>query len=158
MNCVLTWSGVAAALIFLGTVRLPDPDRLTAAHLAAAAFDGPVRARVVRIVDGDTFEASAVIWLDQAVTVRVRIDGIDAPELNGDCAAERDKAAAARAYLEARIGSGEVLLSAVSYDKYGGRVRARVADGKGDIGEALVANGLARPYRGGRRPSWCAAL
>jgi endonuclease YncB( thermonuclease family) len=50
----------------------------------------------------------------------------------------------------------EVKLSHVVYDKYGGRVRASVADGQGDIAQALLTEGLARPYGGERRQPWCA--
>ena len=51
----------------------------------------------------------------------------------------------------------EVMLSAIAYDKYGGRVRASVADKRGDIARALLAEGFARPYRGERRGTWCGA-
>ena len=34
-------------------------------RVASAAFDGPVRADVVRVIDGDTFEAAARIWLGE---------------------------------------------------------------------------------------------
>jgi endonuclease YncB( thermonuclease family) len=122
---------------------------------AEAPFEGPVRAHVVRVVDGDTFEASALIWLGQAIDVRVRILGIDAPEMHGRCAEERERAEAARAFLARRIEGGDVRLSAVRYDKYGGRVDADVADGSGDIARAMLKAHLARPYEGGRRALWC---
>ena len=89
--------------------------------------------------------------------IHVRIEGMDAPELHARCDDERRRAEAARAYLEHRIGGGAVELSAVRYDKYGGRVRAVVRDGGGDVAEAMIARGLARPYHGGRRGSWCGA-
>ena len=126
-----------------------------AEQVAVAGFDGPVRAEVIRIVDGDTFEVSARIWLGEAVDVRVRIEGIDAPELHARCAEEFRRAEAARDYLSQRIAGGEVELSDVRYDKYGGRIRAVVRDGGGNVGEAMIAAGLARPYHGERRRSWC---
>jgi len=114
-----------------------------------------VDARVVRVIDGDTFEASAAIWLDQEISVRVRIEGIDAPELRARCDAERRGAEAARDYLARRIEGGQVRLSAVRYDKYGGRVDAMVADSGGDIAHAMIHARLARPYDGGHRDGWC---
>ncbi len=42
-------------------------------------------------------------------------------------------------------------LSAVRYDKYGGRVDASVADTRGDIGASMIRAKLARPYDGERR-------
>jgi len=126
-------------------------------RLASAGFEGPVRAEVTRVVDGDTFEANAAIWLGQSIEIRVRIAGVDAPELHARCDAERDMALAAKDWLSRRIEGGDVRLSAVRYDKYGGRVDATVHDGKGDVGEALIAAGLARPYHGGHRGGWCEA-
>ncbi|MEJ0027665.1 MAG: thermonuclease family protein [Rhizomicrobium sp.] len=110
---------------------------------------------MVRVIDGDTFEASAAIWLDQQISIRVRIAGIDAPELRARCDAERRGAAAARDYLARRIEGGDVTLSAVRYDKFGGRVDAAVADGGGDIANAMIRARLARAYAGGRRDGWC---
>ena len=120
-----------------------------------AAFEGPVRAQVVRVLDGDTFDASARIWLGQAIEIRVRIMGIDAPELRARCDAERERAEAARDFLARRIEGNEVKLTSVRYDKYGGRVDAAVADESGDIARAMLKARLARSYEGGRRASWC---
>jgi len=122
---------------------------------AEATFDGPVRARVVHVIDGDTFDASAQVWLGQAIDIRVRIMGIDAPELHARCDAERDRAEAARDFLARRIEGGEVKLTSVRYDKYGGRVDAVVADEGGDVARAMLKAHMARPYEGGRRGSWC---
>ena len=107
------------------------------------------------MIDGDTFEASAAIWLDQQISIRVRIAGIDAPELRARCDAERRGAEAARDYLAHRLEGTDVTLSAVHYDKYGGRIDAVVADGSGDIARAMLHARLARAYDGGHRDGWC---
>jgi endonuclease YncB( thermonuclease family) len=154
MGGALLGAGIVAA------VSATDPASDLAApgvRLAAAVFDGPVRADVVRVVDGDSFEARAAIWLGQSIEVRVRIAGVDAPELHARCAAEREAALAARDWLIQRIGGAQVRLSALRYDKYGGRVDADVGDSGGDVGAALIEAGMARPYHGGRRGGWCAA-
>lgn len=149
--------GIGAGLLLLVLASAnPATDAAPAGRrVASAAFRGPVRAAVVRVIDGDTFEAAAQIWLGEAVDIHVRIEGIDAPELHARCEAEYRRARAARAYLRRRIGGGEVQLSDVRYDKYGGRVRAVVRDAAGNVGEAMIAQGYARPYHGGRRGSWC---
>ncbi|HEX4303351.1 MAG TPA: thermonuclease family protein [Rhizomicrobium sp.] len=118
-------------------------------------FQGPVTAHVDRVIDGDTFEASAAIWLGQQISVRVRIQGVDAPELRARCDSERSRAEAARDWLSKRIEGGDVKLSAMRYDKYGGRIDAAVTDMRGDIGESLVRAGMARLYDGGHRDGWC---
>jgi len=125
-------------------------------RLAAEALAGPVSAIVERIVDGDTVDVRARIWLGQSLTVRVRIEGVDAPETRSDCADERRLAIDARDFLTRRLLNREITLLRVVYDKFGGRVRAEISDTEGNIGQALLAAGLARPYRGERREPWCA--
>lgn len=149
--------GIGTGLLLLvAGIANPGSDAAPSAYrVAAAAFDGPVRAEVVQVIDGDTFEAAAQIWLGEAIDIRVRIEGIDAPELHARCDEERVRAEAARDFLSRRLAGGEVELSQVRYDKYGGRIRAVVRDGSGDVGRAMIAAGFARPYHGERRRSWC---
>ena len=126
---------------------------------AGEVLPGPLPARVIAVVDGDTLEVSARIWLGQAVRVRVRLAGIDAPELSGNCAAERRAAGRAKAFLAAAVADGEVRLRQIRYGKYAGRVLARISVAGGrDLGQALLARGLARAYDGGKRPAWCRLL
>ncbi len=56
---------------------------------AVEVLSGPVPATVIEVMDGDTVKVRARIWLGQDLSTRVRLAGIDAPELNGGCARER---------------------------------------------------------------------
>ena len=120
---------------------------------------GPVPAEVVRVIDGDTIDVRAQIWLGQEVATRVRIDGVDTPELRGDCDQERALATAARDYLVTMLVDGRVLLHQVHYGTYAGRVVARVTTPEGvDVALALLHAGHGRPYSGrGARETWCPA-
>ena len=60
--------------------------------VAADRLAGPVQAEVLRVLDGDTGEVEARIWLGQTLRTLVRIRGADTPELHGKCARERDLA------------------------------------------------------------------
>jgi len=134
-------------LLIIGVLARP-------AAAAGAALPGPYAADVVRVLDGDSFEARIRIWLDQDVTVTVRLAGVDAAERDAPCAGAQIMARLATAALTARL-SGGVTLSDVERDKYGGRVVARVRDAGGaDVSDTLAAAGLVRPYAG-RRPVWC---
>jgi endonuclease YncB( thermonuclease family) len=84
-------------------------------------------AEVVRIIDGDTFLARVQMWPGVSVDTKVRLRGVDAPELHARCADEYAKAQAARAALETMLAAGGVTISRVGIDKYGGRVDASVA-------------------------------
>ena len=151
-----SFSGVAVALaVAAAAVGNVDTKERAAMRLAAESLEGPVRAAVERVIDGDTIEVRARIWLGQTVGVLVRIEGIDAPELNGRCESERRQAVAAREYLRSRVMGTEISLSHITYDKYGGRVLAQVTDREGNLSEALVAAGLARAYSGLARQPWC---
>lgn len=132
---------------------------LTAAQ-ARDMLPGPIPAQVLRVIDGDTLEVRARIWLGQDLTTFLRLAGVDAPEARGACADERALAAQATSFVRRALDSGDkpaiVTLYEVTHGKYAGRVVARVvvADGL-DLGAALVAARLARPYDGGARVPWC---
>ena len=113
-------------------------------------------AEVVRIIDGDKFQARVQVWPGLSVDTKVRLRGVDAPELHARCADEYAKAQAARAALETILAAGGVTISRVGIDKYGGRVDAAVATrDTADVSAALLNGGWARSYDGGRRGSWC---
>ncbi len=113
-------------------------------------------AEVVRVIDGDTFEARVRVWPGLDVNTKVRLRNIDAPELHARCADEHVKAEAARTALETILGAGSVTISRVGLDKYGGRVDALVATrDTADVSAALLNGGWARSYDGGRRGTWC---
>ena len=130
--------------------------------MAPPAVTGPVAlsgsqpAQVLRVIDGDTFEARVRIWPGMDVTTLVRLRGVDAPELRGRCVGERAQALAARDALMTLLREGAVAVARVTQDKYGGRVDADVSTAQtADVGQALIAAGVARRYDGGKRGGWC---
>jgi len=60
-------------------------------------------AEVMRVLDGDTFEARVRVWPGLEITTKIRLRGIDAPELKARCAEERVKAESARDALAAML-------------------------------------------------------
>jgi endonuclease YncB( thermonuclease family) len=160
----LTVAGAALALgLVAGTMLGPlvSPGQSTAT-VAAPPQNSPPRspaahpAEVLRVLDGDTFEARVHLWPGLDVTTKVRLLGIDTPELKARCPAERAKAEAARSALTAILAEGSVEISQVKLDKFGGRVDAEAATQKTpNVSAAMLATGLARNYAGGRRETWC---
>jgi endonuclease YncB( thermonuclease family) len=61
----------------------------------------------------------------------------------------------ARDYTRSMVVGRIVTLTAVEPNKYRKRVDAYVSFEGRDLGDALIAAGLARPYAGGRRAGWC---
>lgn len=112
---------------------------------------------VIRTIDGDTFEAQVHLWPGLDMTTRVRLRGIDAPELKAACPQELRMAQASGDALRGLLGEGEVTIYNIGPDKYNGRVVADAATARTpNISAALLAGGLARNYSGGRRNGWCA--
>lgn len=99
------------------------------------------------IVDGDT------VWIGGQ---NVRIAGIDAPETHDyRCASELELGERAARQLQELLNSGPVRMTSIDRDrdKYGRLLRNLSVNGR-DVGDALIASGVARPYAGGRKP-WC---
>ena len=100
-------------------------------------------------IDGDTLRD------DQGE--RYRVENIDAPERGrrSECAQERVLAEAAAAYVTAWIAEARRVdaIPTGRRDRYG-RIIARIEIDGVDLGERLIARGLAQPWRG-RKANFC---
>jgi len=143
--------------LFACTVALTQP-------AVAQEIPGPVPAEILHIVDGDTVGVRAHTWPGQYVEIRVRLRGVDAPEIRRvACEAERVKGHEAtqftRDWLTAPDGGGfaPVMLTDIGPDSFWGRVVARLvrAEDGADLSDDLLAAGLAVPFR--QRGPWCDA-
>jgi micrococcal nuclease len=131
-------------------MRTPSPTLaiIVGATLAAGAVAWQAG---IRAVDGDTVDAAFTRW---------RLVGLDTPETGGraKCPQERARGREAAARLHTLARSGKAVLVPTwppwRGDKYGRRLAQLLVDGK-DVGAILIGEGLARPYAGGRRGSWC---
>lgn len=112
---------------------------LIAVALAAERFGGwlmPALTGAVRIADGDSLELGGE---------RVRLEGIDAPELHQDCGDGGKRWACGRTAREALrklAAAGAVSCRPVDTDRYGRSVSVCEAGGA-DLGRQMVAQGLA---------------
>jgi endonuclease YncB( thermonuclease family) len=106
---------------------------------AGEVLAGPVSARVLSVIDGDTLDVVARVWLGQDVRIRVRIEGVDAPEIRGRCPGEKALAIAAKAFVTDQTSGRSINLTAIRYGKYAGRIVAEVVlDDGSSLGELLV--------------------
>jgi endonuclease YncB( thermonuclease family) len=106
--------------------------------------------------DGDTCYVLAPSLPEPLQKMSVRILGIDTPEIRGECDAEKKLAYEGREFANKIFRAAEKIEFAnLKWDKYGGRVLVDVyLDGKLYKDEIINA-GLARPYDGGTKESWC---
>jgi endonuclease YncB( thermonuclease family) len=142
--------GVALA-IGLATLPAPPPARSEPTPAESKSDRTRTEAPRYRVIDGDTLE-------DMAADITYRIENIDTPETGSRarCQAERDLGNRATRQARALVNNGDVELRPTGrIDRYGRTIAFVLIDGR-DLGETLIADGLARQWRGRREP-WCDA-
>lgn len=140
---------IRAAAIFLLLLSVSP------AFAGKPTIPGPVAATVLSVVDGDTIKVEVEPWPGIVSRVSVRLRGADAPELRGKCREEKAIARRAKKRVQELVEDAPVILRDIGQDKYAGRVDAVVEIGGQDLATMLIAEGLARPYGGGKRGGWC---
>jgi micrococcal nuclease len=103
-------------------------------------------------VDGDTIDAVIDLGFGISVRQRLRLNGIDAHEMNASDDAIRELAVKARDFCtDWMCMAGEsIVITTYKGDKYGRMLADVRSDGK-SLNDALVERGLASRYTGGRR-------
>lgn len=123
--------------------------------IAFSAYDY----KMTRVVDGDTIEfIMPGLPVELGDKLKLRVLGVDTPEKGGRaaCPAEARAGAAATAFAKKVLSEALVVQFEIKkWDKFGGRVLGDVIyDGK-RLSEELIKAGLARPYFGDKKKSWC---
>lgn len=100
---------------------------------------GPYRGVVDLVHDGDTVYIKLDLGFDLTVYARVRVYGINAPELSTDAGK------AAREYARGLLLVGSVVtVLSHGWDKYGGRIDGEITLGDGrDFAASMVSAGYA---------------
>ena len=123
-------------------------------QLASTGAPRPARAAAerIRVIDGDTME-------DMREDITYRVVNIDTPETGSRarCTAERSLGNRATEAARTLVSQAQRLEFRATgrIDRYGRTIAFVLIDGR-DMGETLIAEGLARPWRGRREP-WCDA-
>jgi endonuclease YncB( thermonuclease family) len=145
---VMLWPALDPALVEPPALLASAPERVDARFTRCGRGRGHAC-----VVDGDTFKLGSR---------KVRIIGIDTPEVNGQCARERQLAQAATDRLRELLNEGPFTMTGRiddMTDRYGRDLRALSrsrADGSTQsIAAEMRASGHARRYLGGLRGGWC---
>jgi micrococcal nuclease len=77
------------------------------------------RARVIKVVDGDTFDAQVDLGFTVTVTVRFRMIGIDTMEVNDKDTVKRALAMQAKLFCVDKMLNKDVIMQTYKTDKYG---------------------------------------
>ena len=128
---------------------------LVVPSVAYSAYDY----KLTRVLDGDTVEfIMPGLPVELGDKLKLRVLGVDTPEKGGRaaCAAEAKAGDAATAFAKKVLAEALVVQFEIKeWDKFGGRVLGDVIyDGK-RLSEELIKAGLARPYFGDKKKSWC---
>jgi len=146
----------ATGAIFAATDPTPRAEaqttQLASAEAPPRARDRPVSTDRIRVIDGDTME-------DMREDITYRVVNIDTPETGSraNCTAERELGNRATQAARSLVSDARRLEFRPTgrIDRYGRTIAFVLIDGR-DMGETLIADGLARPWRGRREP-WCDA-
>jgi micrococcal nuclease len=113
------------------------------------------KAKITQVYDGDSITAD----IDMGFKIfkqgeKLRLMGIDTPELRGSSDLEKAKAKEARDHLRTLILDETVTIRTYKSDKYG-RYLCEVFDEDGvNINQHMISRGYARPYTGGKKEPW----
>jgi len=120
------------------------------------AYEDVKISKVISVYDGDTLRVNIDSFPDiVGKNIRIRIKGIDAPEIKGKCQKEIDLAIMARDYLRNAINKSNLIeLRNIERGKYFRIVGELYIDGE-NISNNLIKRKLAYHYNGGKKRSWC---
>ena len=112
---------------------------------------GPYAGVVDSVHDGDTVNVKLDVGFDLTVYTRIRVNGINAPELN------TPEGKAARDFAQSLLKPGDaVRVVSFGWDKFGGRIDASIAydlAAPQDFAAVMIASGHAKQWDGtGPRP------
>lgn len=116
-------------------------------------FTFPIKSgRVIKCYDADTITIASKLPYDASPLYRlsVRLNGIDAPEIKGKSAEEKEVAKEARDFLSNLVLNKMIRLENVESEKYG-RILADVYLGEVHLNELLLKERYAVKYDGGTK-------
>jgi|TARA_R110001592_G_scaffold147322_1_gene371783 micrococcal nuclease len=108
------------------------------------------KAKLDRVVDGDTVDAHIDLGFDITIHKRIRLAGIDSPESRTRDLEEKARGLASKDKLIELLGDGNFVLESKEVGKYG-RVLGTLIVEDININDTLVEEGFAVEYWGGKK-------
>ena len=108
-------------------------------------MDQVYKGKLLRIIDGDTIEAAIFLGFNISIKKKIRIAGINTPEIRSRKESEKQKAFAAKKRLEEMFVSKDLVIHSKGFDKYG-RCIAEVFTSDLNVGETLIREGYAKKF------------
>lgn len=112
------------------------------------------KAKVDRVVDGDTIDVTLDLGFDLHMQARIRFVGINAPETRTRDLVEKEAGLESKRFVEDWLGNCKQVIIQTELDERGkfGRILGNVLNEEGSsLNDEMVSLGHARPYDGGKR-------
>ena len=109
--------------------------------------DISTKAKVLKVYDGDTIWV-AMYYQKNPIKIKVRLNGIDTPEIRTKNLEEKEKGLLAKEYFKNLIGNKIVTLKCGNFDKYG-RLLGDIYYLKQHVNNIMIEKGYAIKYDGG---------
>jgi len=129
---------------------------LSFSSVAGTSYGTFTVSKVNSVYDGDTFRVD----IDElspiaGKNIRIRVNGVDTPEIRGKCDSEKELAIEARDYVAGLLNNAdEISLVNIERGTYFRIVAVVMIDGV-NLTELLIDKGLGYAYTGGTKKSWC---
>jgi micrococcal nuclease len=111
--------------------------------------------KVLRIIDGDTIDAQVDLGFHTHRNIRVRLYGIDTPEIRTRDPEEKKLGLAAMVFLSRLLSKADkIIMKSHGIGKFGrclGEIFIEINDDLEPINDYLIEAGLAKEYYGGKR-------
>jgi len=113
------------------------------------------KAELIKVVDGDTVDLNISLGCGVFKKERVRLEGLNAPEIHTKDLREKAVGLDAMAFTERFLGDGfgKCYVKSSERGKYGRLLIELFVDGK-SLNKSLIKEGHARIYNGGKRKAW----
>jgi len=132
------------------------PDCLSLRCIPKRKYSFPFKkynAYVEEVIDGDTFHITFMLY-DNPITVKLRLTGVDAPELHSNNKDEIIAGKLVSKYVTDLIEKKYVVCELRKWDKYGGRIVGSLVYKGRDLSSHLIEMGYVKYYEGAKKKDW----
>ena len=147
-KCDFVWLFAIALLVIFGNIASASTVKDTL---------GPYKAAYVENYDGDTITMQVATWHNQITVAKLRLYGVDTPEIKGGCAESQLLAKSAKKFTSKALSEAKTIrILVLAVDSFGRYVSRIVIDDEKELSVMLLDAGLAKPYTDlKKKPKWC---
>lgn len=114
------------------------------------------KAKIEKVIDGDTLDVNIDLGFDIWVKNRIRLYGVNTPETHTSNELEKVQGLKSKEFVQTWVSSySNVVIKTIKdkHEKYGRLLAYVWEDGSESnmLNDLLIKNGLAQPYFGGKR-------